>query len=76
MLPRQLKNRPKPEELFLSQIELLLKNLFITNKNFTNGYYHSKGVSELINDNKERAQWIIDEMERTKHLINIGDEYD
>lgn len=60
-----------PEQLFYDNISKLIKNLFIKNVNFKNGYYNGKSQYEFEKDIKEMAQYILDEMEQQKHLINI-----
>ena len=57
------------EEIFYDYIYSLVINLFIDNKNYNNGYYLDKSNRELINDVKERGEYILDVMEHTKHLI-------
>lgn len=60
-----------PEEIFLEHITTLINNLLIKNINYDNGYYHKEGkyISDVIGDTKERAIYILEEIENTKHLI-------
>ena len=57
------------EEIFYDYIYSLVKNLFIENSNYTNGYYMDMSYREVIEDVKKRGQYILDVMETTKHLI-------
>ena len=64
-------NRPKPEQVFYSHTATLIKNLFIDNVNYTNGYYSRLSYFELISQFKEKARYILETMEDEKHLINL-----
>jgi hypothetical protein len=61
----------KGEEIFLEHISTLIRNLLVTNVNYTNGHYVRTSNYDVIVDTKERANYILEEMERTKHLINL-----
>jgi hypothetical protein len=70
---RKHRKVPEPEEIFLNGIKTLLKNLLITNVNYTNGYY-ARGftwntINELITDTQERAGYILERIEQTEHLV-------
>lgn len=64
---------PRPqisaEELFYDGIYTLVSNLLINNVNYKNGYHHGGSVGDLIDHTKERASYILERMEHTKHLI-------
>ena len=64
----------EPKEVFLSNIKNKIKGLLINNLNYTNGYYYSKQIrgiplEELIRDIKEKANYILEEIDKTEHLI-------
>jgi hypothetical protein len=72
MIPAQL----TPESVFLTHITRLVKNLLVEDKNYTNGYYTQrpaaqmhKAVDDLILASKDKGRFILDEIERIKHLI-------
>ena len=60
-------------KIFLDHITVLISNLLINNKNYKNTYYHSgfggRDFVALLADTKERAQHILEEIDKTKHLI-------
>jgi hypothetical protein len=58
-----------PRQVYHDRISRLIRNLLIENKNYTNGYYADKPVHQFRDDTKERAQYILEEMEGMKHLI-------
>ena len=69
----------KPEQVFLNRINKLVKNLLIDNPNYTNRYYYQDrglfgGIHELINDTKERAGYILREIDAVKHLIGLEED--
>lgn len=70
-----VKSTPKPRrkipnhEVFLTHLTLLINNLLIHNVNYVNSYYMAQSKSDLLDATKERAQHILDEIEKTKHLI-------
>lgn len=70
-----MRKHPENWEVFYNHIATLIKNLFIKNINYTNGYYpyNYEGVTKLLKDTQERGDYILEEMERTKHLIDITD---
>jgi hypothetical protein len=57
------------EELFLENLVTIINNLLINNINYKNRYYLNKNICDLIDDTKERAQFILDKIKQTKHLI-------
>lgn len=59
----------RPEEVFLDRIKVLIKNLLLDNRNYQGSYYSDRGFTKLLEDTKERAQYILDEIDRTDHLI-------
>jgi len=65
-----------PEKVFLDNVMNLVKNMFVDNPNYTNGYYlkDEGSVSDLIADTQERGRYALEEIEKTKHLI-IDDPY-
>ncbi|MFA5395441.1 MAG: hypothetical protein WC346_05405 [Methanogenium sp.] len=62
---------PLPEKVFYDHIFSLIKNLLIDNINYKTCYYSDKSVYDLKEDTKERSNYILAEMEKTKHLINL-----
>ncbi len=67
---RKHRKMPEPEEIFLNGIKTLLKNLLITNVNYTNGHYpYSCSTIRMIADTKERAGYILERIEETEHLV-------
>lgn len=65
-----MRKHKKPEDIFLDDITKLIKNFFIDNVNYNNGYYNNKSNYDVINDTKERAKYILDRIERIKHLVD------
>lgn len=70
----RIKKLPPPEQIFLDRIKSLIKNLLIDNHNYNTPYYHSKYNSgmdyyKLLEDTKERANYILEEIDRIDHLI-------
>jgi hypothetical protein len=71
--PRRLTKAP--EEYFLDHINTLIKNLFIENINFKNRYYEKtfgysfEAINAIKDSVKNSAEYILGEIERTKHLI-------
>ena len=70
---------PKPEDVFNSRIKLLITNLIINNPNYENDYYYNKKDhvwrfegDRLIQDTKERGNYIIDEIDKMWHLIEFS----
>jgi hypothetical protein len=64
-----------PEELFYSDVTTLIRNCFIDNPNFKNGYYYNhrytaSGISTLINDIQFSAQLILENNTRTNNEAN------
>jgi len=68
-----MSRKQNPEQVFLQHIKVLIRNLLINNKNYRNGYYATgfggHDYIELLNDTKERAKYILDEIEKTEHLL-------
>jgi hypothetical protein len=65
------KYRLTNEELFRDNIKKLIRNLLVKNVNYTNGYYpypHT-GEQDIKKDTIERANYILEEIDRTEHLI-------
>ena len=60
---------PSNSEVFLIHITSLINNLLIENVNYTNGFYERDRMADLLVDTKERAGYILREVERTKHLV-------
>jgi len=71
---------PKPEskrrskegsDIFLKHIITLIKNLLIDNKNYHNDYFNNPGYTayNLRHDTIERANFILEEIDKTKHLV-------
>lgn len=58
-----------PKRIFLDRIKLLINNLLIDNHNYKGNYFMDSSKYDLLEDTKERAKYIIEEIERTKHLI-------
>lgn len=63
------KKRIPNHEVFLMHLTTLINNLLIYNVNYVNSYYMAQSKSDLLDATKERAQHILDEIEKTKHLI-------
>jgi hypothetical protein len=63
----------EPEEVFYNHVRMLLRNLFVSNRNYDNGYYSNKTRYDIIQDTKERAIYILGVMEEEKHLLNLED---
>lgn len=66
-----IRNKRKDEEVFYDHIEALIKNLLVTNINYKNGYYANKSTFDVIADTQERGEYILGQLEQTKHLIGI-----
>ena len=62
-----MRKQQEPEQIFYEHIKTLIRNLLINNKNYSTGYYQS--VFDLKNDTIERAKYVLEEMEKTKHLV-------
>jgi len=65
-------NRPSPEDVFLNDVRTLITNLLIDNPNYKNGYYVKDGYSSfstLLEDTKERANYILERISQIEHLI-------
>lgn len=62
-----------PEQIFLRDVKTLIKNLLIDNPNYSNGYYQREGWDRpnLLKDTKERAQYILDRIDQTSHLVTM-----
>ena len=75
-----MNNKPlKQEEIFYNDIKTLIENLLINNKNYRNDYYYDKyrgtfDYSKLLDDIKESSEYILERMEREKHLIGLGED--
>lgn len=61
----------EPEVLFVKHLTSLITNVLINNKNYVNQYYRREGVSALIADNKRFGEYLLEEIEGTKHLIGL-----
>jgi hypothetical protein len=61
------------EKIFYDRIKLLLTNLLLKNPNYEGDYFHDRYYNKysLLSDVKERAEYILSEIETTKHLINL-----
>ncbi len=58
-----------PKEVFLTNLKNKINGLLINNPNYTNSYYSTNPRADLLEDTRERALYIIEEIERTKHLL-------
>lgn len=58
-----------PEKLFINRISTLIRNLLINNPNYEGKYGAERSKFDLLQDTKERANYILEEIENTKHLI-------
>ncbi len=63
------------EQVFYDQIKGLINNLLIENINYKTRYYYEdycrNNTVKVIENTKERARYILEEMEKLKHLINL-----
>jgi hypothetical protein len=59
----------KPEEVFLDNLQRLVKNLLVDNINYKHYPKTGQGCLELQRDTKERGKYILSEIEKTKHLL-------
>ncbi len=71
-----MRKRQTPEEIFLDQVNRMIKNFFIDNPNYSNGHYYEDGMGiyELIKSNRRGAEHILEKIEDMKHLIIYDDE--
>lgn len=63
-----------PHKVFLEHITALIKNLLINNPNYNNSHYWvnpggGRNFSKLLKETIERAGYLLEEIEKTKHLI-------
>jgi hypothetical protein len=71
----KMKTQLPPEEIFLESIKTLIKNLLINNPNYKNNYYFQNSHSDtyntlkLIDETKERSQYILEKISDWEHLI-------
>ena len=64
-----MRKRIIPEQVFYNHITTLIKNLLINNPNYNNKHFWNLEKHELKYETIERAEYILTEMEKTKHLI-------
>lgn len=67
-----MKTALRPEDIFYNRIYRLIDNLLIKNKNYDNSFYRGNSMyptTSLLEDTKERAKYILEEMENMKHLL-------
>jgi len=66
-----MRKRQTPEEIFLDQVNIMIKNMIIDNPNYLSGYYHEKplGLHDMIMDTRGRGEFMLAEIEKMKHLI-------
>ena len=59
------------EEIFRDHIVKIVKNLLVHDPNYDTNYYTSdyRGNSQLIKDIKDKAEYILEEIANTEHLI-------
>jgi hypothetical protein len=60
-----------PNQLFHDDITRAIKNLLIENVNYRNGYYIGKSTFDFQRDTIERANYILEKIEKEKHLIGL-----
>ena len=58
-------------ELFLRDINGVIKNLLITNINYSNNYYSSEDIWEFMKDTIERAKYVLNRIDQLKHLLGM-----
>ena len=65
------RKRQTPEQIFLDSVNNMVRNFFIKNPNFSNGYYYDEGMmkSDIIKDVNRSAEYILEKIEDMKHLI-------
>lgn len=70
-----MKKQIAPEDIFLNEIKTLIRNLLIDNPNYKNHYYSYDytGLSLMITDTKDRANYILERIEHIEHLIKDED---
>jgi len=73
-----MRKRQTPEEIFLDQVNSMVKNFFIDNPNFKSGYYYGDNIlkSDIIKDVNSSAKYMLEKIEEMKHLIIYDDEQD
>lgn len=66
---------PTSEWIFYHHIKSLIKNLLVTNVNYSNKYFMDEHytIFNLKKDTIERANYVLEEIEKTKHLIGLED---
>ncbi len=65
-----MRKRKTSEEIFFDDIYNSIKNLFIKDPNYSSGFYgHSSEIRELEAVTKRKAVFLLEHMEKIKHLI-------
>ena len=71
--------KPTAKSVFINGVTNLIQNLLIDNPNYKNMYYadnspinpaSGSGMWNLLTDTKERAEYILNRIKETEHLIN------
>ncbi len=66
--------RARADQVFTDHISRLIRNLLVKNKNFVNGHYSgSDGAYRLIKDVQDMGNHILEQIDRTKHLVEEPD---
>ena len=64
-----MRKKPSAEEVFYDRVHRLIKNLIVDNVNNHNNYFCEQSKTEFRDDVRERGKYILEELERMKHMI-------
>jgi len=70
MSKRKPRKQDLPEQVFLTSIKKLIRNMLIDNPNYTSTHYNNKSVYHVIEDTKERAEYILERIDEIDHLVD------
>jgi hypothetical protein len=69
-----MRKEPCHEQIFYDHIQRLIKNLFIESPNLINDYFYASSIFDMRSDMRVKATHILQELEKTKHLIGLNNE--